>query len=125
MTTFEYLIFIGSSALLPIILIIVGAFLWKFPPAYDSLWGYKTNRSGSSEEAWYAAQELFGKISVLSNLPSLILSVVIESLSLPLRLDEDTAAWILVGIGIVQTLIVLADIAAVEILLAKRFDHKK
>lgn len=70
--------FIAGSALCGIIFLIAGGMMYKFPPKeINSLYGYRTRQSMSSQEKWDFAQLYSSKLMIL-------LSSVMTALSIAL-----------------------------------------
>ena len=54
--------------LLPLLMILMG-FLYKlFPPAFNSVWGYRSQRARESKSLWRFAQESFSKKIILAGI---------------------------------------------------------
>ena len=49
-------VYLLSYLILPVLLIVVGLVMWRFPPGYGGSVGYRTMRPRSSRQAWDLAQ---------------------------------------------------------------------
>lgn len=68
--------FLGGIAL-PLAAMIVGFVLWKKPPAINNGFGFRTELSKSSDEAWYFAQRYAGRLMVCVTVPLLAVSALV------------------------------------------------
>jgi len=105
----------------PLIMIIVGALIWKNPPE-PGLVGYKTKYSYSSEKAWYFAQVTWGKLAVIHNIASLIGTIAAETAGVIMKLDEDKGLILYIGVTAAQCIVIFADIFLTERKLRRRFN---
>ena len=55
-------VYLLSYLILPVLLIVVGLVMWRFPPGYGGSVGYRTKRSRSSRQAWDFAQVYWGRL---------------------------------------------------------------
>ncbi|SFA86906.1 SdpI/YhfL protein family protein [Bacillus sp. cl95] len=102
--------------LIPILMIIIGVFIkLKAPKQINFFYGYRTQRSMSSQEAWDYAQQLLGKYSLRIGI-SLIPIGNLFLLILPFSLDVITL--INLGVGVICLLI---PILFIEKELKKKF----
>ena len=67
--------FLGGIAL-PLVTMIIGFVLWKNPPGINQGFGFRTELSKSSDEAWYFAQRYCGRGLVYVSVPLLALSAI-------------------------------------------------
>lgn len=118
MTNILYLI---CAAPVPIIMIIIGVWLWKRPHAPGNI-GYKSKRSYSSVQAWYFAQMAWGKLSVFSNIPSFIGTVIACVVGIILNLSERNGLILYLAVTAVQCVVIFADIFITEYKLKKHFN---
>lgn len=105
----------------PLVLIIVGALMWRFPPSPNGMVGYKTARAQRSNEAWYAAQTTSGKYMLFSNIPVLVLSIIAGLMPILTDMPEADITRLTVLVTAVQVLVIFGVIIATEIYLAKKF----
>ncbi len=103
-----------SALLIPIVMIVSGGIFWKTPPAPNGFAGYRTRRSQSSEKVWYAAQSIWGKISLFTNIPQLVISAVAMVLCMRSGMSDDGLADVMITLIVVQTIVIFADIAVTE-----------
>lgn len=108
----------------PIIFIIVGVLLWRFPAPYGDLIGYKTKLSYSSKEAWDYAQVSFGKLCTLVNIPMLALSAGVGVFQIIKNVGEDAALVICLVLTTLQVVPLLVCIFITESRLKRYFGGK-
>ena len=79
-------VYLLSYLILPVLLIVVGLVMWRFPPGYGGSVGYRTKRSRSSRQAWDFAQVYWGRLILivkpLSEAAGLLVFCVIMTLQL-------------------------------------------
>ena len=68
-------VYLLSYLILPVLLIVVGLVMWRFPPGYGGSVGYRTKRSRSSRQAWDFAQVYWGRLILVMSIPMLAVSV--------------------------------------------------
>lgn len=68
--------FLGGIAL-PLAAMIMGFVLWKNPPGINNGFGFRTELSKSSDEAWYFAQKYVGRLMVCVSVPLLAVSALV------------------------------------------------
>ena len=108
-----------SSVTIPVLMMIFGFVSWRFPPEPNGTIGYRTKRSQSSEKAWYFAQQFWGKLSLFSNIPVLILSALGMTWAVRSIDDGDTLSYIMLIMIMVQTLLIFVGIGITESRLKK------
>lgn len=84
--------------------------------------GYKSKRSYSSIQAWYFAQMTYGKLSVFSNIPCFIGTVIVCVMGNILNLSEDNELIMYIVVTAVQCMIIFANIFITEYKLKKHFN---
>lgn len=52
----DNIVYLMSYIPTPLIFLIAGLMVWRFPPRYGETYGYRTKLSQSSEQAWDFAQ---------------------------------------------------------------------
>ena len=109
-----------SDILVPIIMIIAGFWLYKFPPKdINTLFGYRTVRSMQSPETWLFAQKYSGKVWMISGFIVLTITALIH---IPLYGVNDNVIGTLGAIIVlIQIIILLFTLYPVEIALKKKF----
>lgn len=111
-----------SNIFIPILIIVIGAFMQKRPPKeINGMIGYRTSRSRLSKETWNFAQLYSGKIFLISGMFMFVVSVAASIVSF--AVSEDAAAHICVILCLVQVIIILLSIIPVEAALRKNFDQ--
>lgn len=105
----------------PLVMIIVGALLWKNPPEPGQI-GYKSKYAHSSNKAWFFAQVTWGKLSVIHNIASLIGTIAAETAGILMKLDEDKGLILYVAVTTVQCVVIFADIFLTERKLRRFFN---
>lgn len=103
-----------TSLVIPIIMIISGALIWKNPPAPNGAVGYRTKRSRSSEKVWYIAQSFWGKLSLFTNIPMMIVTALFMVLCIRNGMNNDDLVNVMVTFVIIQTIMIFAEIAITE-----------
>lgn len=107
---------------LPLVMLIAGAVVWRKPPAYKG-YGYRTERSESSPEAWAAAQLLCGRLLVLSHLPLLLMSIAAVVIAVAVGISESTAVIMTVAAVFVQLAVLFTALGMTERTLRRQFDR--
>lgn len=108
----------------PVIFIIVGLILWRFPAPYGDAIGYKTKLSYSSKEAWDYAQVFFGKLCTLVNIPVIALSVGVGVFQIVKNVSEDVGLVLCLILTTLQTVPLFVCIFITESRLKKYFGRK-
>ena len=108
----------------PVIFIIVGLLLWRFPAPYGDAIGYKTKLSYSSKEAWDYAQVTFGKLCTLMNIPALALSVGVGIYQVIRNTSEDVSLIICLILTTLQLVPLFVCIFITEARLKKYYGSK-
>ncbi|MDE7230377.1 MAG: SdpI family protein [Oscillospiraceae bacterium] len=101
--------FLGGIAL-PLVTMIVGFVLWKVPPGINNGFGFRTELSKSSDEAWYFAQRYCGRGLVYVSVPLLALSAITCGICCASKAGSDGKF----GVILVIVLSGIAAIAAVN-----------
>ncbi len=116
----NYFIVFICSLIVPLIMLICGYFLWKFPPKKrNSFIGYRTSSSMRSDESWAFAQKYCGRIWLWSGFGMLLLTAILLIL-LPDKSDAALKSASLVVMP-VQIVLMLLTIIPVEVMLKKKF----
>lgn len=108
---------------LPIIYLFVAISMWRSPPKMSENFGYRTRRSQSSEEAWNAAQVLYGKYSAIAFAITLAATITAAVTIIFINPDEDTSFVLFLVIIMAQVGVLISVIAAVEHKLKTLFDE--
>ena len=109
----------------PVIFLIVGLLMWRFPAPYGDAIGYKTKLAYSSKEAWDYAQVFFGKLCTLVNIPVLALSVGVGVYQVVKDIGEDAGLIICLVLTTLQLIPVFVCIFITEARLKKYFGGNK
>ncbi len=119
-----WIFMVWMNALIPILMILFGHILWKYPPKdINAVYGYRTSRSRASQEAWLFAQTYFGKIWFYEGIGLLVVSVVGMLPLLGGQVEEiGKGGGILCG---VQVVLLLIPIIPTERALKKKFGDQK
>ena len=107
----------------PVIIMIIAISMWRSPPKRNENFGYRTRRSMLSEEAWNAAQILYGKYATILFAVTLAATVIAGTVIIFVDPDEDTAMMLFLLITAVQVGVLMAVIAMVEHKLKILFDE--
>lgn len=105
----------------PIIFIVVGLLLWRFPPQYGDAIGYKTKLAYSSNEAWDFAQVFFGKLCTLVNIPVLAVSAGVGVIQVVKNVGEEVGLIICLVLTTLQLVPLFVCIFITEARLKKNF----
>lgn len=107
----------------PVIIMAVAISMWRCPPKRNENFGYRTRRSQLSEEAWNAAQILYGKYATILFAVTFAATVTAGTVLVFIDPDEDTALIMFLVITAVQVGVLMAVIAMVEHKLKTLFDE--
>lgn len=105
----------------PLILLVAGLVIWRFPAPYGSAVGYKTKRSYASAEAWDFAQVYWGRLMTIISVPTLALSVGAGVVQIIKNVDENAGLAICMGVVTLQIVPIFVSIAITENALKKNF----
>lgn len=115
------MLFLISYVPTPLILLVVGIVMWRFPPKYGENIGYKTELSRSSQQAWDFAQVYWGRLMTFISVPLLVLSLVSGVVQVVMKVsEEDGLIWFMV-IMTAQLVPIFVSIAVTESRLKKYF----
>ncbi len=98
---------LGASAL-PLASVIMGLILWKNPPGINTMFGFRTKLSMSSEELWHYAQTLSGKLTVIVFSPMAVISAAAGAFAVSNEFDSDQKFWLLGGLVIFEIVLLIA-----------------
>lgn len=121
----ENVIMLICYLIAPVIFIIVGLLLWRFPPQYGEAFGYKTKLAYSSNEAWNYAQVFFGRICTLANIPVLAITVGVGVYQIVKNVDETQGLIICLILTTFQAIPLFVCIFLTEARLRKYFGESK
>lgn len=107
----------------PVIIMIVAISVWRCPPKRSENFGYRTRRSQLSEEAWNAAQILYGKYASIMFAITSAATVIAGIIIVIINPDEDTSLALFLVITAVQVGVLMVVIAMVEHDLKTLFDE--
>lgn len=111
-----------TSVPVPLMMLIIGIWLWKNPPEPGNC-GYMSAYSRSSTDAWYFAQVTWGRICVISNIPTLIVTVIAFTIGIILKLPKDQSTVLYISVTAAQIVIIFAGIFLTEHKLHKYFNR--
>lgn len=117
----DNVIFLISYVPTPLILLVAGLIIWRFPAPYGSAVGYKTKRSYASAEAWDFAQVYWGRLMTIISAPTLALSVGAGVVQIIKNVDENAGLAICMGVVTSQIVPIFVSIAITENALKKNF----
>lgn len=120
----ENVIFLFSSLLEPITIMITALVIWRFPAEYKGMWAYHTTWAEKSPAAWAFAQYAFGKIGFFSNLAALVLSIIAFVPVLTMERFWHLGSLVCMIVTTAQVAVMFVDIFVVEGLLKKNFDKE-
>ncbi len=111
-----------TSVPIPLMMIIIGIWLWKNPPAPGNC-GYMSAYSRASTDAWYFAQVTWGRICVISNIPTLIVTSILFTIGIILKFSKNQSAVLYIAVTAAQIIIISAGIFITEHKLHKSFNR--
>ncbi|MGN0649553.1 MAG: SdpI family protein [Oscillospiraceae bacterium] len=106
----------------PVIMIIIGVMLLTMQTQRGGMIGYRTSKSQKSDAAWVAANSYYGRISIVTNVVSLIATILISVFVILKSDDETVLTSAILFIAGVQMILIFADIIATEFMLSQKFD---
>lgn len=118
----ENIIIIACNSVCPLLMIIISIAMMFRPGQFRSGIGYHTSMSQKSESTWYEAQAFFSKVTLFSNIPTLVISAALTAI-LEFRglSDKDEIAMIIM-VCTIQVVVLMCDIIATEKHLHDNFD---
>lgn len=114
-------VYLLSYLILPVLLIVVGLVMWRFPPGYGGSVGYRTKRSRSSRQAWDFAQVYWGRLILVMSIPMLAVSVGAGVFQIVKPLSEETGLLVFCVIMTLQLVPLFVSIWVTESALKRRF----
>ncbi len=97
-----------GAAALPLTSVIMGLILWKNPPGINTMFGFRTKLSMSSEELWHYAQTLSGKLTVIVFAPMTVISAAVSAFAVSNEFNSDQKFWLLGGLVIFEIVLLIA-----------------
>lgn len=117
-----WLFMLGVVLISPLTMIISGLnFTYNPPQTINAFFGYRTNRSMNSKEAWDFAHKYFGKIWLIAGIITLIVSMI--PMLFLINKDNKTITITSIIIIIVQMIPLIGPIIPTERALKQKFDH--
>lgn len=111
-----------ANTIIPIILIITGYLMYKYPPKEKNIViGYRTKSSMRTQYTWDFAQVLCGKLWL--RLGAVILPISLIVTMLFTHANEDVLEKLVMAVEIVQGVLLLSTIFIVEKALKDNFDR--
>lgn len=107
--------------IMPIIMMITGLVVWKFPAEYNGL-GYSTPMSQKNPLTWRMAQLVSGKSFFFCFLAALPVSIIAQSLPIILHLSEEAGGTVCLAVTCAQVLLLIVPISITERTLRRHFD---
>ena len=114
-------VYLLSYLILPVLLIVVGLVMWRFPPGYGGSVGYRTKRSRSSRQAWDFAQVYWGRLILVMSIPMLAVSVGAGVFQIVKSLSEEAGLLVFSVIMTIQIVPQFESIGVTESALKSRF----
>lgn len=115
------MLFLISYFPTPLILLIAGIVMWRFPPKYGENIGYKTELSRSSRQAWDFAQVYWGRLMTFISVPVLVLSMVAGVVQVVMNVSKEVGfIWFMV-VMMAQLVPIFVSIGVTESRLKKEF----
>ncbi len=117
----DNIVYLLSYIPTPLIFLIAGLMVWRFPPRYGETYGYRTKLSQISEQAWDFAQVFWGRMAVLTSIPVFLLSMAAGILQITLNADENTGLIMCCAIVSLQLVPIFVSIGVTESALKRNF----
>ena len=114
-------VYLLSYIILPVLLIVVGLVMWRFPPGYGGSVGYRTKRSRSSRQAWDFAQVYWGRLILMMSIPMLAVSMGAGVFQIVKSLSEEAGLLVFCVIMTLQLVPLFVSIGVTESALKRRF----
>lgn len=114
-------VYLLSYLITPLVLIVAGVVMWRFPPGYGENVGYKTRRSRSSEAAWDFAQVFWGRLILFISIPVMALSAGAGVYQTVRDIGDEAGFVIFCIVMAVQLVPIFVSIAVTESELKRRF----
>ena len=111
-------VYLLSYLILPVLLIVVGLVMWRFPPGYGGSVGYRTKRS---RQAWDFAQVYWGRLILVMSIPMLAVSVGAGVFQIVKSLSEEAGLLVFCVIMTLQLVPLFVSIGVTESALKRRF----
>ncbi|MDD3085405.1 MAG: SdpI family protein [Candidatus ainarchaeum sp.] len=117
-----WLFMLGVVLISPLIMIVSGLnFTYNPPQTINAFFGYRTNRSMNSKEAWDFAHKYFGKIWLIAGIITLMFSLIF--MLFLINKDNKTITITSIITIIVQMIPLIGPIIPTERALKQKFDH--
>jgi len=117
-----WLFMLGVVLISPLTMIISGLnFTYNPPQTINAFFGYRTNRSMNSKEAWDFAHKYFGKIWLIAGIITLMFSLIF--MLFLINKDNKTITITSIITIIVQMIPLIGPIIPTERALKQKFDH--
>lgn len=117
----DNIVYLMSYIPTPLIFLIAGLMVWRFPPRYGETYGYRTKLSQSSEQAWDFAQVFWGRMAVITSIPVFVLSMAAGVLQVILNADENIGLIFCCAVLVLQLGPIIVSIGATESALKRNF----
>lgn len=117
----QYIEWLIEELPLPLILMITGFVIWRFPPQYKGM-GYHTSTSERSALTWHTAQIYCGSRIFFAYLGMLVITIASWIICAFSNVSQDimvSVFWILIT---AEVILIFVIIIMTEIMLHKRFD---
>ena len=106
-------VYLLSYLILPVLLIVVGLVMWRFPPGYGGSVGYRTK--------WDFAQVYWGRLILVMSIPMLAVSVGAGVFQIVKPLSEAAGLLVFCVIMTLQLVSLFVSIGVTESALKRRF----
>ena len=115
---------LACNLIAPVIMILFGRLFLKKPPEERNGWyGYRTRRSGLSQETWDFAQHYMGKIWCKVGWALVVFAVLGQLLTLLAPTVEAMCLWSMAPMTVEVTVMLIATLVPVERALKRNFDE--
>ena len=117
-----YIMMFICNLLIPIVMLICGFFMYKFPPKeINHIIGYRTTMSRKNKDTWRFAHDYCGRLWLKLGLLLLILTIIIQ---IPFaHSSEDIIGYMTLVVEVTQIAALLGSIVFVERALKRTFDE--
>ncbi len=117
----QYIEWLIEELPLPLILMITGFVIWRFPPQYKGL-GYHTSTSERSPLTWQTAQLYCGSRIFFSYLVMLVITIVSWMICTFSKVSQDIMVSIFWMLIVAEVILIFVIIIMTEMMLHKCFD---
>lgn len=113
--------FVACSVIVPIVMMVLGLFLWKLTPKRESqIYAYRTKMSLINDDTWYTANKMAGKAWFFAGVITLVVTLLIDVFLK--QLSDEVLGNVGLFVIIAQVIVLAATIVPVEGKLKDMFD---